>query len=108
MSAVDSTCLTQVQNTKAMPGKYLREAGIIRQFKNCQILRDHVLVWDDLWVRNGKILNPEKVFFEEQAYADVQVDCGGSILAPGFIDTQINGESLHAYHRTSASNGCFP
>lgn len=46
---------------------------------------------DDLWVREGKILDPEKLFFDEQAYADNQVDCGGAIVAPGFIDVQING-----------------
>ena len=46
---------------------------------------------EDLWVRQGKILNPEKVFFDEKIPADVQVDCCGKILAPGFIDVQING-----------------
>uniref|UniRef100_A0A8C6XMQ8 N-acetylglucosamine-6-phosphate deacetylase n=1 Tax=Naja naja TaxID=35670 RepID=A0A8C6XMQ8_NAJNA len=63
----------------------------ILQFTNCQILKDHVLQREDLWVRAGKILNPEKVFFDEKKSADVQLDCKGSILAPGFIDVQING-----------------
>lgn len=42
-------------------------------------------------MREGRILDPEKLFFDEQGYADKRVDCGGSIIAPGFIDVQING-----------------
>ena len=64
----------------------------IYQFKNCKILHGHQIIEEDLWVRNGKILNPEKLFYDEQAHADVQVDCGGNIIAPGYIDVQINGE----------------
>ena len=52
---------------------------------------------EDLWVREGEILNPEKLFFEEQGYADQRVDCEGCIIAPGFIDVQINGEHTHAH-----------
>lgn len=63
----------------------------ITQFINCRILRDHKLQREDLWVREGKILNPEKLFFDELGYADIQVDCENRIIAPGFIDTQING-----------------
>lgn len=46
---------------------------------------------EDLWVREGHIVDPEKLFFEERLVADQQRDCGGCILAPGFIDVQING-----------------
>lgn len=62
------------------------------QFINCRILRDHILVKDDLWVRNGKIVNPEQVFFDERRSSDVQIDCHGCIIAPGFIEAQINGK----------------
>ena len=48
---------------------------------------------EDLWVRDGRILDPEKLFFDEQGYADRQLDCGGAILAPGLIDVQINGRN---------------
>jgi N-acetylglucosamine-6-phosphate deacetylase len=61
------------------------------QFVNCRLLRDHRLVRDDLWVRDGRIENPERLFFDERLSADLQVDCQGAILAPGFIDLQING-----------------
>lgn len=62
------------------------------QFMNCLILRNHKLMKEDLWVRDGKIINPEKVFFDEQITADEKIDCKGAIIAPGFIDIQINGK----------------
>lgn len=65
--------------------------GPIKQFTNCHILRDHKIIKEDLWVRDGKILNPEKVFFDEQRTADVKFNCKEAIIAPGFIDIQING-----------------
>ncbi|XP_068100517.1 N-acetylglucosamine-6-phosphate deacetylase [Hyperolius riggenbachi] len=74
-----------------MPSNKSVSDAPITQFRNCRILRDHRLQWEDLWVREGKILNPEKLFFVEKGAADLQVDCHGSIIAPGFIDTQING-----------------
>ncbi|KAM8962111.1 N-acetylglucosamine-6-phosphate deacetylase [Pelodytes ibericus] len=74
-----------------MPSNKSVSDAPITQFINCRILRDHELQRQDLWVRQGKILNPEKLFFDEKASADTQVDCLGRIIAPGFIDTQING-----------------
>ncbi|XP_049286293.1 N-acetylglucosamine-6-phosphate deacetylase [Anopheles funestus] len=63
----------------------------LTQFRNCRVLRNHRLVQDDVWVRGGKIIDPEKVFFDEKLQADEQIDCHGCIVAPGFIDLQING-----------------
>lgn len=74
-----------------MPSNKSVSDAPITQFINCSILRDHELQREDLWVRQGKILNPEKLFFDEKASADVLVDCKGRMIAPGFIDTQING-----------------
>lgn len=62
------------------------------QFTNCNILRNHAIIKEDLWVRNGKIINPEKVFFDEKLQSSKQVDCEGALVAPGFIDVQINGQ----------------
>lgn len=70
--------------------KSVSEAPIV-QLTNCSILKGHQLHREDLWMREGKILNPEKLFFDEKGSADIQLDCQGSIVAPGFIDTQING-----------------
>jgi len=80
-----------------MPSK--TQDGCIYQFKNCHILSNHKLVKEDVWVRNGKILNPEKLFFDERAFADVQVDCQGNIISPGYIDTQINGRHYFRQNR---------
>ncbi|XP_034986666.2 N-acetylglucosamine-6-phosphate deacetylase [Zootoca vivipara] len=74
-----------------MPPDKATSGAPVFQFTNCWILKNHELQREDLWVREGKILNPEKLFFDEKKPADVQVDCKGSILAPGFIDVQING-----------------
>ena len=52
---------------------------------------------EDLWVREGRILDPEKLFFDEQGYADKHVECGGGIIAPGFIDVQINGKHTRTH-----------
>ncbi|XP_074138904.1 N-acetylglucosamine-6-phosphate deacetylase isoform X3 [Sminthopsis crassicaudata] len=72
------------------PQKVGAETRIV-QFTNCRILRGHTLLREDLWIRGGRILDPEKLFFEEKRSADEQRDCEGHILAPGFIDVQING-----------------
>ena len=62
------------------------------QFENCRILYRGRILQEDLWVRNGKIMNPEKLFFDEKVKADVKVDCRNLIISPGFIDVQINGK----------------
>lgn len=64
----------------------------IVQFKNCRLIRNHQLIVDDFWVRNGKIIDPEKVFFDLKIKSHKQIDCDGAIIAAGFIDLQINGK----------------
>lgn len=64
------------------------------------ILKGNICVCsEDLWVREGKILNPEKLFFDEEGFADHKVDCKNKIIAPGFIDVQINGKQ--GKHKTN-------
>ena len=74
-----------------MPVSSARE-GLVTKYTNCYLIRDHQIVPDDLWLRNGKIVNPEPIFFEEKKYPDVIVNCEGALIAPGYIDLQINGE----------------
>ncbi|KAJ8727034.1 hypothetical protein PYW08_015431 [Mythimna loreyi] len=66
------------------------KSGLTR-FHNCFILRNGKIIKEDLWIRDGKIENPERVFYVEQLQADITVNCEGLLIAPGFIDIQING-----------------
>ncbi|XP_064074308.1 N-acetylglucosamine-6-phosphate deacetylase isoform X2 [Vanessa tameamea] len=66
------------------------KSGLTR-FHNCYILRNSKIIKEDLWIRDGKIVNPEQVFYVEQVEADVTVNCENSLIAPGFIDIQNNG-----------------
>ena len=63
----------------------------IKKFTNCFILRDNEIIKEDLWVRGGKIINPEPLFFDEKIGPSEVIDCHGALIAPGFIDLQING-----------------
>lgn len=63
----------------------------IVQFKNCRLIRNHQIIVDDLWIKNGKIIDPEPVFFDQKYRSDRQIDCNNALIAPGFIDIQING-----------------
>jgi len=65
--------------------------GQVIQFVNCRILYKGVIIKEDLWVRDGKILNPERIFFTEKKSANLKIDCHDMIISPGFIDVQING-----------------
>ncbi|XP_066919635.1 N-acetylglucosamine-6-phosphate deacetylase-like [Clytia hemisphaerica] len=65
--------------------------GRIIQFINCRILYKGELIKEDFWVRDGIILNPEKVFYTEREAAHLKIDCKNLIISPGFIDVQING-----------------
>jgi len=69
---------------------------LITKFTNVTLLRNHSLVVDDLWVQSGRIIDPISRFWDahnrdEALAADVVVDCKGLILAPGYIDLQLNG-----------------
>ncbi|XP_029055610.1 N-acetylglucosamine-6-phosphate deacetylase [Osmia bicornis bicornis] len=64
---------------------------ILKQFYNCFILRDGTILHEDLWVRDGKIVNPEKIFYDEKIKPNIRIDCNGALISPGYIDLQING-----------------
>lgn len=70
----------------------MTNASKLYQFVNCKILRNHRIITEDIWVRDGKIVNPEKIFYDEKISADVKIDCNGHLVAPGFIELQINGK----------------
>lgn len=60
-----------------------QENGVAR-YVNGLVLRGHELKQEDLWVSGGQIVAP-------QPHADEEVDVHGLIIAPGYIDIQING-----------------
>ncbi|KZS11258.1 N-acetylglucosamine-6-phosphate deacetylase [Daphnia magna] len=63
----------------------------IIQFHNCFILRDGQIIKEDLWTCERKIVDPEPIFFDKKDYADIKIDCQGLLIAPGYIDLQVNG-----------------
>lgn len=67
------------------------ESSKVYQYYNCWILRSGQLQKEELWIRNGKVVDPQVLFFEEKVTADHKIDCKNTILAPGFIEVQING-----------------
>ena len=46
---------------------------------------------EDVWRRGGKIIDPHALFFKDKKSPDKMVDCSNCIVAPGFMDIQING-----------------
>ncbi|KAF8978791.1 hypothetical protein BGZ46_006140 [Entomortierella lignicola] len=59
---------------------------------NCRILRDHKIIEKDaIWIQDGKIIDPHKFFWFQKRLPDVVLDAEGLLVAPGFIEAQING-----------------
>ncbi|KAK8199844.1 N-acetylglucosamine-6-phosphate deacetylase [Phyllosticta capitalensis] len=77
----------------AIPISPVREPSGITKFTNCRVVRGDALVYDDLWFSSvaGKVLHSQEVFYEHQLVPDEVIDLGGRIVAPGFIDVQLNG-----------------
>jgi hypothetical protein len=65
-----------------------------RNFRRLDVRRK-IIELDDVWVRDGKVIDPERRFWEaskgNEFYADKIIDGHGLILSPGFIDIQLNG-----------------
>lgn len=56
----------------------------IVRFKGGKLLRKGALVEEDLWIQGGRIIDPV-------SHCDEEVDVQSLIIAPGYIDLQING-----------------
>ncbi|KAI5290645.1 hypothetical protein KEM54_000899 [Ascosphaera aggregata] len=71
----------------------LNEAASIIKFTGCVIPHNKELVWKDIWIdsTSGKILQDQQVFYDYCMSPAEVIDLGGRILAPGFIDSQLNG-----------------
>ncbi|KAH0480233.1 MAG: hypothetical protein KVP17_000909 [Porospora cf. gigantea B] len=56
-------------------------------FMNCRVLQDETVRRGELWMRGPTIIDPSTV----SRKADKIIDCRNGIVAPGFIDIQLNG-----------------
>lgn len=76
-----------------MPARQPTSSPRITKFTNCRILKSNTLVEQDLWIDSltGKILKDQEAFYELKLSPDQVIDLNGRILAPGFIDVQLNG-----------------
>ena len=68
--------------------------GKVVRLKNVRIVRGGELSKDELWIQDGRIINPQKYFFDVKKRADEEIDCQGFIIAPGLIDIQFNGKYM--------------
>lgn len=64
---------------------------VVAKYFNCNILKDGRILRQDLWVEDGRIADPEIIFYVKKKMPDIEIDCLGSLISPGFIDLQING-----------------
>lgn len=80
----DDPCLETAEYQEILKCRLVR-------FFDCRLLRRGLFIAEDLWIENGQILDPEKVFFIEKRKPTLSIDCRQRLIAPGFIDIQING-----------------
>lgn len=79
--------------------------GQLVEYVGGRVLRGSQFVRESLWVEDGKILDPQKVpiircqalyfkiFFDRRERPAFRVNCEGLIIAPGFVELQINGST---------------
>ena len=73
-----------------LPSRPLTEASHLVKFQNVRLATPAGLINGELWMQHGKIVNPESRFWQrESSAADRRIDCRGMIIAPGFIDLQL-------------------
>jgi N-acetylglucosamine-6-phosphate deacetylase len=69
----------------------MAEDGLITCYKGGLVLKGGSLVQKDIWVRAGKVVEPQELFFRDRRTPSFYLDCSSHIVSPGFIDVQING-----------------
>ena len=61
----------------------------------CQDNLNTVSAVQDVWIEDGRVVDPQALFYDSArsrvALVVQRVNCAGCIVAPGFIDLQING-----------------
>ncbi|KAI8388219.1 uncharacterized protein BYT42DRAFT_491496 [Radiomyces spectabilis] len=66
--------------------------GKLYKIVNARVLINHAIVEDSyVWFQDGKIVDGFSAFFAQGREPDEIIDAHNMILAPGFLDVQING-----------------
>lgn len=65
----------------------------VTKLTNGLLLKDDQLIPGDLWIssESGKIISPQTAFYSAGQTPDTVIDLKGKIVAPGFIEVQLNG-----------------
>jgi len=78
------------------------------KFANARVFLRGKLRREDLWVRDGRVIDPASRFWEAATFSefacDLIVDCKNAILCPGLIDVQINGGYGVDFSRTDLTH----
>lgn len=76
----------------------------ITKFTNGLQLKDGQLSDGDLWVssESGKIISSQSAFYSSGRTEDEVIDLKGEIIAPGFIEVQLNGYNGLDFAKTDA------
>lgn len=73
-----------VWNARGDKGACPENSVDVVKFSNCKVFRKGELVWEDVWVQDGIVIDPMKRFWEAsdntEFACDVVIDCQGQIL----------------------------
>jgi len=72
----------------------MAESSTVLRLKNARIVRGGKLIDEELWIQDGKIIDPQEYFYDVKKRADKEIDCKNLIIAPGLIDIQFNGKYI--------------
>ena len=91
---------------RARPAKRSGAERVLR-ISNVRILRGERLVAEDLWIKGDRFIDPQQRFWSASTADDFDPDeiinGQGMIVAPGFIDLQINGAFGVDYSNTETT-----
>lgn len=66
--------------------------GKVVKIVNARLLLNHEIVENTyLWFRDGQIVDPQVLFFNDHREPDEIIDAHNAIVVPGYLDVQING-----------------
>ena len=66
-------------------------ATTVDHYYNCYILKQGKIIFNDLFVKCGKFVNPADLTKNKEAVPFNKINCEGLLISPGFIDLQVNG-----------------